>query len=73
MRGLLDKEELLWAKTSGLLAGADLLVATPAALAEAMAEPSAVADALRHARLLVVDEVDACFQVGRRIRREGTV
>ncbi len=66
MRGLLDKEEVLWAKTRGLLRGAHLLVATPAALAEAMAPPDAALDALRHARLLVVDEVDACFQVGSR-------
>ena len=65
VRGLLDKEEVLWAKTRGLLRGAHLLVATPSALAEAMAPPDAAADALRHARLLVVDEVDACFQVGK--------
>lgn len=62
VRGLLDKEEVLLAKTGDLLETADLLVATPEALAEALADPNPKLEALQHTRLLVIDEVDACFQ-----------
>lgn len=62
VRGVLDKDEVQLAKNHGVLSRTDLLVATPDALAEVMAEPGAVPDALSNARCLIIDEVDACFQ-----------
>lgn len=59
VRGILDEEEAAAAGDVKALAGAHVLVAVP----QALAQVQNVAAALGRARFVVVDEVDACFQV----------
>ena len=65
MRGLLDQQDVEAARGTNMLEHTDVLVATPQALAEVLAQlrPSA-SQALA---AVVVDEADACFEV----RTEG--
>lgn len=62
MRGVLDGDEAEAARGDRALRKAHVVVATPPALAEALQGPRPPFD-LAAARFLVVDEVDACFQV----------
>ncbi|GIL51790.1 hypothetical protein Vafri_7708 [Volvox africanus] len=62
VRGILNKEEVVMAKSSlTYTAQVHLLVATPAALREAVGEPHPAGELLRHLKVLAVDEVDECF------------
>ncbi len=52
VRGILNKEEVVMAKSSlSYLAGVHLVVATPAALMEAVREPEPAAQLLRHLKV----------------------
>ena len=62
VKGVLDKEEVLFAKNKGYLFGTHVVVGLPECLAEASRAPHAV-PIMQHARAVAVDEVDACFQV----------
>ena len=62
VKGLLDKEEVLFAKNKGYLYGTHVVVGLPECLAEASKEPHAVA-IMQHTVAVAVDEVDACFLV----------
>ena len=59
---MLSTEEVLWAKNKEYLRGVHVVVGTPHCLAELAMEPRPL-PALFHAVAVVVDEVDACFQV----------
>lgn len=59
---MLDSDEAEAARGDRALRKAHVVVATPPALAEALQGPRPPFD-LAAARFLVVDEVDACFQV----------
>ncbi|KAL4447639.1 hypothetical protein ABPG75_004858 [Micractinium tetrahymenae] len=61
VRGLLLDTEAASAKKENYLRGAHVVVGTPELIAAALAEPEAV-EAVQHAAVLAVDEVDACFQ-----------
>lgn len=63
VKGLLLDSEVLGAKKDYYLKGAHVLVGTPELLAAALAPPEGV-EAVQHADVVCVDEVDACFQVG---------
>lgn len=62
VKGVLDKEEVLFAKNKGYLYGTHVVVGLPQCLAEASKEPNAVA-IMQHTLAVAVDEVDACFLV----------
>lgn len=62
MRGVLDKEEVLFAKNDNYLFGVHVVVGLPGTLAELISEPSSYA-LFRDLRIIAVDEADACFQV----------
>ena len=62
VRGVLDKEEVLFAKNDNYLFGVHVVVGLPATLAELVTEPNAYA-LFRDLRIIAVDEADACFQV----------
>ena len=62
VKGVLDKEEVLFAKNKGYLYGTHVVVGLPECLAEASKEPHAVA-IMQHTLAVAVDEVDACFLV----------
>ncbi len=62
VKGILDKEEVLFAKNRGYLYGTHVVVGLPECLAEASREPHAV-PIMQHTRAVAVDEVDACFLV----------
>ena len=62
VKGVLDKEEVLFAKNKGYLYGTHVVVGLPQCLAEASKEPHAVA-VMQHTLAVAVDEVDACFLV----------
>lgn len=62
MRGVLDKEEVLFAKNDNYLFGVHVVVGLPSTLAELITEPNAYA-LFRDLRIIAVDEADACFQV----------
>ena len=62
MKGVLDKEEVLFAKNKGYLFGTHVVVGLPECLAEASKAPHAV-PIMQHTKAVAVDEVDACFQV----------
>ena len=63
VKGVLDKEEVLFAKTQSYLYGAHVVVGTPDCLAELSQQPNAQ-PVMAHVRAVAVDEVDACFEVG---------
>ena len=63
VKGVLDKEEVLFAKTQSYLYGAHVVVGTPDCLAELSQQPSAQ-PVMAHVQAVAVDEVDACFEVG---------
>lgn len=65
VKGVLDKEEVLFAKNKGYLWGTHVVVGLPECLAEASKEPHAVA-VMQHTLAVAVDEVDACFLVRNR-------
>lgn len=60
VKGVLDKEEVLFAKNKGYLYATHVVVGLPDCLAEASKEPHAVA-IMQHTLAVAVDEVDACF------------
>lgn len=62
VKGVLDKEEVLFAKNKGYLYATHVVVGLPDCLAEASKEPHAVA-IMQHTLAVAVDEVDACFLV----------
>ena len=62
VKGVLDQEEVLFAKNKGYLYGTHVVVGLPECLAEASKEPHAVA-VMQHTLAVAVDEVDACFLV----------
>ena len=62
VKGLLDKEEVLFAKNKGYLYATHVVVGLPECLEEASREPYPVA-VMQHTRAVAVDEVDACFLV----------
>ena len=62
VKGVLDKEEVLFAKNKGYLYGSHVVVGLPHCLVEASKEPHAVA-VMQHTLAVAVDEVDACFLV----------
>ena len=62
VKGVLDQEEVLFAKNKGYLYGTHVVVGLPECLAEASKAPHAVA-VMQHTRAVAVDEVDACFLV----------
>lgn len=62
VKGVLDKEEVLFAKHKGYLFGAHVVVGLPDCLAEASKGPDAVS-IMQHTKAVAVDEVDACFLV----------
>ena len=62
VKGVFDKEEVLFAKNKGYLYGTHVVVGLPQCLVEASKEPSAV-PIMQHTRAVAVDEVDACFLV----------
>ena len=62
MKGVLDTEEVLFAKNKGYLYGTHVVVGLPDCLAEASKEPHPV-DIMKHTLAVAVDEVDACFLV----------
>eukprot|EP00891_Asterochloris_glomerata_P003480 jgi/Astpho2/3480/Aster-08115 len=61
VKGVLDKEEVLFAKTQSYLYGAHVVVGTPDCLAELSQQPNAQ-PVMAHVRAVAVDEVDACFE-----------
>ena len=63
VKGVLDKEEVLFAKTQSYLYGAHVVVGTPDCLAELSQQPNAQ-PVMAHVQAVAVDEVDACFEVG---------
>ena len=63
VKGVLDKEEVLFAKTQSYLYGAHVVVGTPDCLAELSQQPNAQT-VMAHVQAVAVDEVDACFEVG---------
>ena len=63
VKGVLDKEEVLFAKTQSYLYGAHVVVGTPDCLAELSQQPNAQ-PVMAHVKAVAVDEVDACFEVG---------
>ena len=62
VKGVLDQEEVLFAKNKGYLFGTHVVVGLPECLAEASKAPHAV-PVMQHTRAVAVDEVDACFLV----------
>ena len=62
VRGILDKEEVLFAKNDNYLFGVHVVVGLPSTLAELITEPNAH-ELFRALRIIAVDEADACFQV----------
>ncbi len=62
VKGVLDQEEVLFAKNKGYLYGTHVVVGLPECLVEASKAPHAVA-IMQHTRAVAVDEVDACFLV----------
>lgn len=66
VKGLLDKEEVLFAKNKGYLFATHVVVGLPDCLAEASKEPHAVS-IMQHTLAVAVDEVDACFLVSQPI------
>ena len=62
VKGVLDKEEVLFAKNKGYLWGSHVVVGLPECLEEASKEPHAVV-VMQHTLAVAVDEVDACFLV----------
>ena len=62
VRGILDKEEVLFAKNDNYLFGVHVVVGLPSTLAELIIKPNAYA-LFRDLRIIAVDEADACFQV----------
>lgn len=62
VKGVLDTEEVLFAKNKGYLWGTHVVVGLPECLAEASKEPHAI-PIMQHTRAVAVDEVDACFLV----------
>lgn len=65
VKGVLDKEEVLLAKHQEYLRHVHVVVATPAALAELLAEPDA-RPVMSHVKAIAIDEVDACLKVSLR-------
>lgn len=63
VRGALGPVEVEMAKKERYLAGTHVVVGTPEALLEVVAGGEAQ-ELMRHCKTIVVDEVDACFQVG---------
>ncbi|GFR40588.1 hypothetical protein Agub_g1168, partial [Astrephomene gubernaculifera] len=62
VRGVLNKEEVVMAKSSlTYLSQVHLVVGTPAAVMEAVRGPQPV-QLLKHLKVLAVDEVDECFR-----------
>ncbi|KAK9856421.1 hypothetical protein WJX84_004394, partial [Apatococcus fuscideae] len=61
VRGILDKEEVLFAKNDNYLFGVHVVVGLPSTLAELITEPNAH-ELFRALRIIAVDEADACFQ-----------
>lgn len=62
VKGVLDQEEVLFAKNKGYLYGTHVVVGLPECLVEASKAPHAV-PVMQHTRAVAVDEVDACFLV----------
>lgn len=60
VKGVLDQEEVLFAKNKGYLYGTHVVVGLPECLVEASKAPHAV-PVMQHTRAVAVDEVDACF------------
>ncbi|DBA85379.1 TPA: hypothetical protein ACH3X2_006058 [Trebouxia sp. C0005] len=60
VKGVLDQEEVLFAKNKGYLYGTHVVVGLPECLVEAGKAPHAV-PVMQHTRAVAVDEVDACF------------
>lgn len=60
VKGVLDKEEVLFVKNRDYLYGTHVVVGLPECLAEASKEPSAV-PIMQYTTAVAVDEVDACF------------
>lgn len=61
VKGLLNKEELVFAQSTTAFRGTHVVIATPACLAEALAPPEPL-PFLAHAKALAIDEVDDCFE-----------
>ncbi|DBA95016.1 hypothetical protein WJX77_005449 [Trebouxia sp. C0004] len=60
VKGVLDQEEVLFAKNKGYLYGTHVVVGLPECLVEASKAPHAV-PVMQYTKAVAVDEVDACF------------
>ncbi len=63
VKGLLLDDEVDAARRDNYLFGAHVVVGTPALVAAAMAPPGGAA-VMEHTKVVAIDEVDACFEVG---------